>query len=252
MHIYHVTPSHDPIFSANEPRYFEGLRKPYHYNADPQARSMACVDTTELCAADGIKCWLMHDPIPPDMPSTPAYWLMKLALENSNIHDSIQWRLGSALVAQESLSQYISTGLDTNQWEVEASQLFATSLARIQYEAWQIATGEDQGKPGYFDNTPVEAKDFLCGLYKFNTADYTNVNLAASIGLVLLAIAIFLLSLDIRTNNPTFSSSKPLVIGNVIQGMYLLVFKTRRDTRDGFWSLHHKAKRWIQGGVILE
>lgn len=264
MHIYHVTPSYDPIFSANEPRYYEGLQRPYYYNADPRARPLACVDTSELCSPDGKTCWSMRDPVPPGIPSTPAYWLMKLSLENSNIHEALQWRLGSALLAQQSLSQYLSTGLDPNQWEIEASQLFATSLARIQYEAWQIATGEDRGKPGYFDNTPVEAKGFLCGLYKLKATDHTNVNLAAFIGLILLAIVIFLLSLEINvsgkgtTSNkrPSSSSSKPLVVGTIIQSVCLLLIELVKLAHEGIGFLYRKVRYWIQGRetgrVVLE
>ena len=103
---------------------------------------------------------------------------MKWSLENSNIYDSIKWRLGSALVAQRSISQSISRPLSPDQWQVEASQLFATSLARIQYDALAIAGGEDHERPGYVDNTPDEAKGHLCGMMKFKTTDYININLA--------------------------------------------------------------------------
>ena len=128
---------------------------------------MACVDTSEVCSLDAKKCWSMRDPVPPGVPSTPAYWFMKWSLENSNIHDSIKWRLGTALRAEESISQSISLPLQPNQWEFEASQLFSTSLARIQYDAWKIATGEDRERPGYVEVTPDEAKGLLYGKYKF-------------------------------------------------------------------------------------
>ena len=196
MHIYHVSPSLDPIFPANEPRYFDGYREPYYYNADPRARPLACVDTSELCSPDGTTCWSMTSPLPPDTQSSPGYWLMKWSLENSNIYDSIKWRLGTALLAQESVSQSVSIPLSSHQWQLEANQLFATSLARIQYDAWKIATGEDRERPGYIEVTPTEAKGRLCGLYKFKTSDYTNVNLAGFVGLPLVAIAIFILSWD--------------------------------------------------------
>lgn len=224
MHIYHTKPSFDPIFHATELRYFEGLREPYYYNADPRARAFACVDTSELCSPDGKTCWSLTTPLPPNFPSDPAYWLMKWSLRNSNIYDSIKWRLGTALLAQESISQSISDPLSHDQWQVETSQLFATSLAHIQYDAWGIAIGEGRERPGYVEVTPIEAKGRLCKLYKFKTPDYTNVNLAAFVGLPLLAITIFVLSwnartvgLAVRARQDGSSPSQPLVIDAIVR-----------------------------------
>ena len=61
---------------------------------------------------------------------------MKWSSENSNTYDSIRWRLGTAFKAQESISQSVSRPLGPEQWQIEASQLFATSLGRILYDAW--------------------------------------------------------------------------------------------------------------------
>ena len=217
-HILHVEPSYDPIFYANEPRYYKGLRKPYYYNSDARARPLACVDTSELCSPDGKTCWDMRSPVPNGTPSTRAYWLMKWSLENSNTYKTIKWRLGEALLAQRKVSQYLSRPLPPNQWELEASQLFATSLARIQYDTWAIATGEDHDKPEYVEITPNEAKGRLCGIYKFKTLDYINVNLVAFIGYMLLAIAIWISSWEVtiprwarkREPNSATGSQTPL------------------------------------------
>lgn len=228
MHIYHVEPSFDPIFNAQEPRHFPDLREPYYYNSDPRARAFACVDTSELCAPDGDKCWSMTASTPPKAAVSPAYWLMKWSLENSNSYDSIKWRLGSALLAQESVSQSVSNPLRSNQWQLEASQLFATSLARIQYDAWKIASGEDHDRaPEYKEVTPDEAKGRLCGLYKYRTPDYTNVNLAAFIGLIVLAFTIFVLSwnmsaYDVRDGDS--QPSNPLVIDIIAKFFASLAF----------------------------
>ncbi|KAL8779819.1 MAG: hypothetical protein Q9194_001244 [Teloschistes cf. exilis] len=199
MHIYHTKPSLDPIFHATEPRYFDGSRDPYYYNSDPRARVLACADKTELCSPDGESCWPLTGPTPGHSPSPPPYWLAKWSLKSSNIYDSLKLRLGAALLAQESISQSISLPLSSNHWQSEASQLFSTSLARIQSDAWDIATGADREKPGYVEKTPDEAKDQLCGIVKTKRENYTNVNLFAFIGLPCLAITIFVLSWDVRT-----------------------------------------------------
>lgn len=196
MHIYHIKPSFDPIFPATKPRYFDGIIDPYYFNSDPKARAFACVDTTELCSADGKNSWSMTALLPHNIPDSAAYWLMKWSLESSTIYDSIKWRLGKSLLVQDSISQSVSNPLSSNQWEIEASQLFATSLARIQYDAWGIARGEDRELPGYVEVTPDEAKGRLCKIFMFNTIGYTNVNLLGFIGLPLVAFVIFILSLN--------------------------------------------------------
>ena len=139
--------------------------------------------------------------------------------ESSTVYDSIKWRLGTALLAQESVSQSVSNPLSPDQWEMESSQLFATSLARIQYDAWGIARGEDRERPGYVEVTPDEARGHLCRLYKSNSTGYTNVNLLGFICLPLAAIAIFISSLKASSTwwgaaskDGESLSSEPLII----------------------------------------
>ncbi|MCJ1250939.1 hypothetical protein MMC30_008167 [Trapelia coarctata] len=199
MHIYHLKPSYDPIFPATQPRYVDGFHDPYYYNSDPRARPLACVDTTELCSPDGTTCWPMTADLPDKVPNTPAYWLMKWSLRSSTTSESIKWRLGTALLAQEKISQSRSQPLSDDHWEAEAKQLFATSLARAQFDAWGIAVGENREQPGYIEVTPDEGKGRLCGMYKFNSIGYTNINLGAFIGLLFTPFAIFFLSLEAKT-----------------------------------------------------
>lgn len=251
MHIYHVKPSFDPIFPANEPRYFEGFREPYYYNADARARALACVDTSELCPPDGTTCWSMTSPLPPDIGSSPDYWLMKWSLENSNTYDSIKWRLGTALLAQESVSQSVSNPLSPHQWQLEANQLFATSLARIQYDAWKIATGEDRERPGYVEVTPDEAKGHLCRLYKSKTSDYTNINLAAFVGLPLLAITIFILSWDasvvgLDSKNNEENASEPLIIDVIVRFICYILLALTVGIYHGISTLFREGIHWIK------
>jgi hypothetical protein len=136
--------------------------------------------------------------LPDEVLNTPAYWLMKWSLEASTIYYSIKWRLGTALLAQEKVSQSRSQPLSDNHWEAEAERLFKTSLARIQYDAWSIGTGEDREQPGYIETTPEEGRGKLCRLYKFNSIGYTNVNLGAFIGLLLTPFNIIILSLEAK------------------------------------------------------
>ena len=175
LHNYHTKPSYDPIFSAHKSQHFPDYRETFYYNSQPRARVLACEDTTELCSAEGKICWSMTEDGPADIPTPPTYWLMKWSLEQSSTYDSIMFRLGSALLAGQHISQSISSPLSDRQWELEVEHLFATSLARIQYDAWKIATGQDRERPGYMERTPDDARGKLCRLWKFKAFGYTNV-----------------------------------------------------------------------------
>ena len=196
LHNYHIKPTYDPIFLAIEPQYTKGCHDTYYVNSDPRARTMACADVTEICSPDGASCWSMSADVGEDFPA--PYWLMKWSLESSTIKDAITWRLGSALIAQDRVSQYRSLPLPDNHWEAEAARLFETSLARIHFDAWSIASGEDRELPGYIELTPDEARGQLCGLYKFNSTGYSNINFGAFFGLLLAAVAVGVLSIKAK------------------------------------------------------
>jgi hypothetical protein len=114
---------------------------------------------------------------------------MRLALKDSTIYNSIALRLGTALVAQDMVSQQLSLTLPEDHWMTEAKRLFATSLALAQIKAWSIASGEDADlEEDWEDQTPDEAKAAggLCNLLKFNSVGYTDVDLLAFILLLVL------------------------------------------------------------------
>lgn len=116
---------------------------------------------------------------------------MKLALKDSTIYNSISLRLGTALVAQDMVSQFQSLQLSEDHWMTEARRLFATSLAFAQIKAWSIGSGEDfvhEKDYGWKDQTPDEALESggLCGLLKFNSTGYTDIDLLAFILLLVL------------------------------------------------------------------
>ena len=136
-------------------------------------------------------------------------------------------------------------------WQLEAIQLFATSLARIQYDAWKIATGEDRERPGYVEVTPDEAKGHLCKLYKFKSADYTNINLAALIGLPLLAITIFILSWDasvvgLGSDKDESTASEPLIIGVLVRFIFRVLLALIVGIYTGIATLFQKLGNYIE------
>lgn len=225
LHILYLKPSADPIFPADKKIYLDDYSKPWYYKSDPIARALACVDTTQLCSPDGKECWSMTDER--NGTKFPAeYWLMKLSLESSSVFDSINKRLGSALQAQEKVTQFASPPLSDYQWMAEAERLFATSLARIQFDAFNIASGEDQVHEvdGFIPQTPEEAPD-LCGIFKFKCTGYTNLNYIAlwCLGLPI-TILCFLLTLEVGTVVEFFCG----LVGKIVEGFYIF-FPERRN-----------------------
>jgi hypothetical protein len=224
LHIFYLKASADPLFPADKKVHVDGYSNPWFYKSDPKARALACIDKTEICSSDGKECWSMTDNRNgTKFPS--EFWLMKLSLESSSIFDSINKRLGSALRAQERVTQFTSQPLNDKHWMDEAERLFATSLARIQFDAFNIASGEDQAHEvdGYIVQTPDEAGD-LCGFFKFKSTGYTNLNYVAlwCLGLPVLVLC-FLLTLEIGTIAKFFS----WVTTKIEQGFYS-VFPSRK------------------------
>lgn len=189
LQIYYLKSSDDPVFPADGIKRFPG-GDVWHVKSDPKARVLACTDKTELCDPTGDKCWpITHRP--DIIRDDRGYWLMKLSLKDSTIYNSISLRLGTALVAQEMISQQNSLELPKGHWMVEAQRLFATSLALAQIKAWSISSGEDRAHEadfGWENQTPDEAEDSggLCDLLKFRSVGYTDIDLQAFLLLLLL------------------------------------------------------------------
>ena len=196
LRIFYLEPSNDPIFPANEPIHFGDDKRAWYYKSDPKATVLACLDKTELCDPEGQSCWSMKSSPGDKRTFPPSYWLMNLALEFSNTYESISTRLGDALVAQERISQFTSLALNDTHWQVEAARLFATSLARIQFDAWSIASGEDrarEGPDGFVNQTPDEAGD-LCGFFVFKSRGFFNFDVALYFGFLAVLPVSFILS----------------------------------------------------------
>jgi hypothetical protein len=198
LHLYYLRQIEDPLFPANNATYIEGDSLPYFTDQDPRARAVACIDQRTFCDRDNATCWLEGDDIDNLIPD-PDYKLMKWALDYSTMYDSMSLRLQSALLAQQMVSQYLPRNLERNHWMYEMSNLFATSLARSQFDALAIASGEGFDRPGYTRQYP-EPWDItdVCSLVKFRSKDSVNILLFRFLVLLIEPIVSFFLSLDVR------------------------------------------------------
>jgi hypothetical protein len=125
--------------------------------------------------------------------------MLDIALEHSNICNSIYMRGGSALDANSkvpfSRGLPISIPLAPDQWKVEARALFETSLARIQIDLKDHVLGAAANVNG-FANHIDSAFTNMCASYKSRTVGWRNVNAWALKLLILLAVCVYVLSFE--------------------------------------------------------
>lgn len=142
------------------------------------------------------------------------YEYTRATLRESTIFKAISFRLGDALVAQEKVGAYESFRLDDDQWVIESQRLFNTSLARIQYDAFDIGIGSGHEKDTYTRTDPSWITGYdMCQKYKFQLPpDYANINVWPTVFLFLIPPAILLLSLP--TSRPFTDSMKAHFKGN--------------------------------------
>ncbi|KAI4593345.1 hypothetical protein KJ359_009876 [Pestalotiopsis sp. 9143b] len=164
----------DPLFLATDDLGDFGLPNKY-YREDPRARVLIAIDEMEVCREKDVDCF-------PPYESNPdfgiEYEFVRTALRRTSSFQSIQNRLGQGLVAAESISDFESRQLDKEQWIIESKALFNTSLARLQFNILDMATGNHPTgttaggfESAYENSTPAWARQkmtSMCDKYKFN------------------------------------------------------------------------------------
>jgi hypothetical protein len=189
--IFYAGRSNDYIFPADQ----DLINCPGKFcNTDPRARPLACIDWNEICTHNGI-CSPMEEE---HEEYGTEFEFTRSALRKSTAFHAIEFRLGNALLAQESVGDYESLPLNSDQWIAESKSLFNTSLARIQFDALDIATGVGHEKASYEPVTPSWARGKLCGFYRFRLPKgYTNINVDATALLFLVIFLLYFLGLEI-------------------------------------------------------
>ncbi|KAH6659102.1 hypothetical protein BKA67DRAFT_6128 [Truncatella angustata] len=192
----------DPIFLATDELQEDGWPPHRFYNQDPRARVLIAIDQMEVCPHGESDCHFPDEEYPE---FGVEYEITRTALRRSSSFRSIEYRLGSALVATESISDFESRQLDKEQWIIESKALFNTSLARLQFNALDIAMGDrpvGNAAAGYADayedTTPSWARGRMCGKYKFHLSrGYTNIHVA-HIFILLVPVSLYILSRETK------------------------------------------------------
>jgi hypothetical protein len=184
-HIRYSDASTGYVFNVSSPHMEGDPPNLYWRNSDTEVRPVACIDSHEYCSSDGSQCWLL-----PEETDDPDFELTRRALLRSTIADAIMFRMGRALLAQDAVTQYISEQLAPNQWEIEFEQLFAASLARMQYNLLDIAVGAGVHRRKYVElEKDTWGNGRLCGNYKFrltSAAGGKNFDLGSFVAFVVL------------------------------------------------------------------
>ena len=211
--IYYTAPSDDPIFPAAQLRYLPNWETPYWLYNGGHATVLACVDRTSWRDPYQGGDWrsLTVSPAPIKDPHTRGgFWLLMNSLFNTNIYSTLSRRLASALDAQQRITGFSSLPLAQQQWKVEATQLFETSLTRIQLDAKNIARGVLADYPGY-RKMPTKAN--ICeNTYLFMSDGWVNVNRSVSLAILIPCLVIVVFAIPIN--------SEQLVMPDLIFGFH--------------------------------
>jgi hypothetical protein len=153
----------EPVFNAHSVVDLGNDQIPKYRHLNSRARPVACIDRTEFCSEGSKKCW--DEGSQPD-PQSLGFRFMKMALEHSTMYHSMAYRRQNTFQAQKLVTGALSDLPIDDQWMYEMEHLFATSLARIQWDAWAIGTGEGRDKPDYIRQFPENSEvEELCQLW---------------------------------------------------------------------------------------
>ncbi|KAF7524807.1 hypothetical protein G7054_g11300 [Neopestalotiopsis clavispora] len=191
----------DPIFLAIDDLSDIGLPNKFR-RKDTRARVLIAIDEMEICRQKDTDCY------PPSESFAEfgiEYEFVRTALRRTSTFQSVKSRLGEALVASQSLGDFFSPQLDKEQWIIESQGLFNTSLARLQFNMLDMATGNHPTgaaaggfESAYENSTPGWAKakmGQMCDNYKFHmSGQYTNIRVSYAFALLLVPILLFVLS----------------------------------------------------------
>jgi hypothetical protein len=191
----------DPIFLAPDDLSDIGLPNKFR-REDTRARVLIAIDEMEICRQKDTDCYPPSEVFPE---FGIEYEFVRTALRRTSTFQSIKSRLGEALVASQSLNDFFSPQLDKDQWIIESQALFNTSLARLQFNMLDMATGNHPTgaaaggfESAYENSTPDWAKadmERMCDKYKFHmSGSYTNIRVSYALALFFVPIVLFVLS----------------------------------------------------------
>lgn len=191
---YYVFESNDPVFPAHTKTQLEvspGQFSTFWINNITKAGVLGCVDSHEICTdRTGSRCWDQtmishaHDEISDDIATQRAFYLLTVALKDTDVWRLIDFLEADVLLATQQVRRIIGIMLDPEQWKVEARSIFEASLAAMQINVYDYARGMYASHPNMIDSTPrrlddprtnIRAAVDISKMVKFRNMSYTNV-----------------------------------------------------------------------------
>ncbi|CEF78782.1 unnamed protein product [Fusarium graminearum] len=148
--VINLKPNDDPVFAASIPTNAQGA---VGYLPDRWVSPIACIDQHQICNPNNDKCTpfldrqnlvenAMKDPLALNVAQIVTAQRLRLVLwESSLFYHTIWTQTQSFLRAQEKVAGISGQPLPSNQWEIEMSALFNTTLANLQYHMMEYAAG---------------------------------------------------------------------------------------------------------------
>lgn len=170
-------------------------------NRDSRAHPLACIDWIDVCPHDE-PCSSIQDM---EESNDRGDAFVRYAMNKSTTFDAVIFRGASGLDAQTKIQDDTSLPLskDPPQWIEESWALFNASLARIQYDALDIANGTGWDKhPMYEQKMPPSLRDRMCGITTFQLSkEYNNVSVVPTICILLVPLVFWLMGVEIEVDD---------------------------------------------------
>lgn len=172
------------------------------YYSDKQVSVMGCIDQHRICNPtwpDGILCttWgtveftaAVLDKLGLNQMQNDTAWVLLLANLDGHIANSIAGLGSTALRAQSTVYDDINIPLPENQWNIEASDWFSISLARLQHAILEFSTGpEDIDYSLYSRFNLSQLYKTNCGIQKVQQLNFNHGYISFSVlGLVIIFV----------------------------------------------------------------
>jgi hypothetical protein len=185
--ITYLEPVDDPVFAAHQ--VIEYDTGPTQYGPDQLVNAIACVDQYEICdpTQSPLSCTI-HGNFHQVVEGTQELGLNfaqlaaaeRIVVPFSMIttYATVNALSTAALLAQDPVHEFISTGLPANQWEVEVRGWVSTSLSKLQSYVVEFAANlVDPGPDGFVqipgDGPTAQALKSMCSQQRIrNTGAY--------------------------------------------------------------------------------
>jgi hypothetical protein len=232
----------DPIFPAESTD-----KDKWYYNTRWHGSVLGCLDRTYVCLSDEI-CGGLQElealGYSYDKRVTVLLYLF-FSLLLSGIGSSLAYRTAEALDANAKLVNGTSYLLDAEQWKVEVTQLFQTSLARIQITARDIARANPNTPHAHSTNLADEHPELreLCRMYKFRSVGWRNVGVFGFLGAI--AVGLMVLFLGRTTGEENEELRVEGYYGTLRQSAWKKSITLRNGLRDGYEAFGSFIGRWL-------